>query len=172
MDYGLALKQKYPNIDKSQYELMVDAAGNFSITKWNVAGTPKPSITDLENYYNTNMLDYFKTQKKSELQAQRDTAVYSGFTSSALGTSHQYLSDPTSMAYYMATMLRFTNDPTFSSINWWTIDAGYLAHTKAQFIQLFNDAHQFGLDQDEQLAKLNADVDAAKTPDAINAITW
>lgn len=172
MDYGSALQQMYPNIDKSQYELMVDTAGNFSITKWNVAGTLMPSLTDLQNFWNNNMLPYFKAQKKSELKASRDASVTGGFTSNALGTAHTYLSDATSMVYYNATMNRFLNDSTFTTIKWWTVDAGYLDHTKTQFFQLFNDGHQFGVDQDEKLAQLNASVDSATTVAAINAITW
>jgi hypothetical protein len=173
MDYGLALNHMFPKIDKSQYELMIDTAGNFYITRWDSTDTPKPNVTDIENYWNsTGMLEYFKEQKKSELKAFRDAALTGNFTSSALGAEHTYLSDPTSMVYFNATMNRFLNDSTFTTVKWWTVDAGYLDHDKDQFFKVFNDGHQFGISQDEKLAQLNADVDAATTVDAIDAITW
>lgn len=173
MNFGLAFTQMYPNIQPSQYELMMQSDGSVKITQWNVTGTPQPNETDVINWWNsTGELTYTKNQKKAQLSASFDATMANGFSSSALGVSHTYPSDLQAMIFFNATFNRFNNDSTFTSVNQKTLDAGYLAHTKAQFTQVFNDGHEFGVTQDTKLANLKAQVDAATTVDAINAITW
>lgn len=121
---------------------------------------------------NPATLDSLKSQKKAQLGASFDATMAGGFTSSALGVAHTYPSDLQAMIFFNATMNRFNNDSTFTSVDQKTLDAGYLTHTKAQFIQVFNDGHAFGVMQDTKLANLKAQADAATTVSAVNAITW
>jgi hypothetical protein len=126
----------------------------------------------VEGMAQADILADAKAAKKAQLSASFDATMASGFTSSALGVSHNYPSDLQAMIFFNATMNRFGNDSTFTTVNQKTLDAGYLAHTKAQFFQVFNDGHAFGVAQDTKLANLKAQVDAATTVSAVNAITW
>lgn len=120
----------------------------------------------------SDILSVVKSVKLEELKTKCAEVIQSGFTSTALGTSHTYPSDPTSMIYFNATHNRFQSDATFTQVNWQTIDSGYLVHTKAQFEQAYHDGHQFGIDQEAHLAQLITDLLSATTVDAVNAITW
>lgn len=138
-------------------------------------GLHKPQYANgewVEGKLASDILSGAKSAKLEELKTKCAEVIQSGFTSTALGTSHTYPSDPTSMIYFNATHNRFQSDATFTQVNWQTIDSGYLVHTKAQFEQAYHDGHQFGIDQEAHLAQLITDLLSATTVDAVNAITW
>lgn len=172
MNFGQALIQMFPTVNPSQYEILGNEDGTFTITKW-LSDTPKPSVEDVINYWNsTGMLDYLRKQKKDELDSKCDETIMSGFSSTALGTSHTYSSVLVDEIWYNATINRFNVDATYTSVQWKTIDSGYLAHTKEQFTQVFIDGHTWG---DNQIAKLNnlkSQVSAATTEAELDAIVW
>jgi hypothetical protein len=176
MNFGLALLQMFPNVNPSQYELMMQSDGTVKITQWNVPGTPQPAEADVENFWNTGMMPYFRTQKKEQLSQQCGQVIIGGFTSNALGTAHTYPSDDEAQRNFNSEMHMFNIDPNYTSL-FKTLDAGYLPHTKAQLLQVFSDGHTFKVNQ---LARLNgplpnglkAQVDEANTIDQINAIVW
>jgi hypothetical protein len=117
-------------------------------------------------------IDSLKALKIKELTAKCDQAIQAGFSSSALGVAHTYPANIEDMIYFNSTLLRFNNDPTFTTLKQLTLDAGYLDHSKSQFIQVFNDGHEFGLQTDGKLAQLKAQVTQATTPDQVNGISW
>lgn len=117
-------------------------------------------------------LNYLKQAKIKELTAKCDATIQAGFSSSALGVVHTYPASIEDMIYFNSTLLRFNNDPTFTTLKQLTLDAGYLDHNKQQFIQVFNDGHEFGLQQDGKLAQLKVTVSQATTPDQVNQISW
>lgn len=166
-----AIEKMVPNANSSNYTVTISGDGSWSITRWDLTDT-KPTIDDVTNYWNTNMMDYLRDQKKSELDTRCDESIMGGFPSSALGVAHTYPSDFTAMVYFNATLNRFMNDPTFTTANQKTVDAGYLSHTKEQFIKVFNDGHAFGEAQIAHLNTLKAQVDTATTEADIDAITW
>jgi hypothetical protein len=117
-------------------------------------------------------LDVLKERKIKLLSSQCDQAIQAGFQSSALGVPHTYPAGIENMIYFNSTLLRFNNDPSFTSLQQLTLDAGYLDHTKEQFIQVFNDGHQFGLQQDGKLEQLKTQVSQAQSPDDLDNIKW
>jgi hypothetical protein len=120
------------------------------------------------------LLQYAKDAKKAELNMKCDLAIMGGFTSSALGVEHTYSSVLTDEIWYNATKNRFDIDAAFASVDWKTIDAGYLTHTKAQFQQVFIDGHAFGNSQIAHRNDLNKTVDdpTTDTVEKVKAITW
>jgi hypothetical protein len=174
MDFGLAMLHMFPNIQPSQYELMRQSDGSVAITRWDSTTTPQPTEQQVIDFYNSpnGMLPYFQQQKINELTAKCDATIQAGFSSSALGVPHTYPATVESMIYFNATINRFLVDPTFTTLKQLTLDAGYLDHTKEQFIQVFNDGHQFGIVQDGKLAQLKYQVSQATTPDQVNQVTW
>lgn len=140
-------------------------------------GLYKPQFVNsawIEGKAQADILADAKAAKIAQLSASFDATMASGFTSSALGVSHTYPSDLQAMIFFNATMNRFVNDSTFTSVNQKTLDAGYLAHNKTQFTQVFNDGHAFGVTQDTKLANLKSQVDenTTDTVGKVNAITW
>jgi hypothetical protein len=173
MDFGLAIRHMYPNIDQSQYELIARQDGSVKIARWDPKDIPQPSETDVENFWNgTGMLDYFKTQKKAELSVKCNEAICGGFTSNALGAPHTYPSDEEAQRNFHSELDRIRLDSTYTTIYFKTFDAGYLAHTVDQFTKVFLDGHTYGRQQIAHLNDLKAQVDAATTVSTVNAITW
>jgi hypothetical protein len=126
----------------------------------------------IEAETDATLLQYAKDAKKAELNTRCDLTIMGGFTSSALGVEHTYQSLLVDEVWLNATINRFAIDPNFTTVNYKTIDSGYLPHTKGQFNQVFIDGHSFG---DSQIAKLNnlkAQVDAAQTQADLDAIVW
>lgn len=135
--------------------------------------------TWIETRSESDILADLKEMKKAELDNNFNQTLMSGFTSSALGTSHSYPCDIQAMIFFNATFNRFQNDTTFLSIKQKTLDAGYISHNKDQFTQVYNDGHAFGITQDEKLAQLKSDTDAVTLTTDINqaksdldAIKW
>lgn len=118
------------------------------------------------------LLSEAKTKKIDELKGKCMEVIQGGFKSSALGVEHTYFSDQNSMIYFNATYNRFANDPTFITVDWITADSGYLAHNKEQFIQVYHDGHDYGIQQEEHLKQLISDVSNAVDVSSVNVITW
>jgi hypothetical protein len=126
----------------------------------------------VESETDATLLQYAKDAKKAELNKKCDLTIMGGFTSSALGAPHTYSSVLTDEIWYNATKNRFDIDATFTSVDWKTIDAGYLTHTKAQFQQVFIDGHAYGNNQIAKLNNLKAQVDSATTQTDVEGIVW
>lgn len=122
----------------------------------------------------TVSLDDLKTRKKSELSTKCNEAICGGFPSSALGVQHTYPSDEEAQRNFHSELDRINLDPTYTTILFKTLDAGYLSHTVAQFKQVFIDGHTFGREQVTHLNDLKSKVDdpSVTTPTQLDAITW
>lgn len=162
-----AIVHIYPSLVPFTDFKVMEQNGVQIITEWNNSN-PQPTQDQIDSAW----FEIYKKYKKDYLDGQCDLATMGGFTSNALGTVHTYPSDFQAMVYFTATLNRFTNDPAFTSANQKTIDSGYLPHTKAQFVQVFNDGHQYGEDQITKLNKLKADVDVATTTGQVDEIKW
>lgn len=126
----------------------------------------------IEGETQENILSELKKNKLAELDNKCNATIMGGFQSSALGAAHTYQSLIIDEIWFNSTLHRFAIDPNFTSVQYKTVDAGYLPHTKEQFIQVFVDGHSFG---DSQIAKLNnlkTQVDAVQSQADLDAITW
>ena len=126
----------------------------------------------VESETDSTLLQYAKNAKKTELNMKCDLTITGGFTSSALGVEHTYQSLLVDEVWLNATINRFAIDPNFTTVNYKTIDSGYLLHTKEQFNQVFIDGHAWGDSQISKLNNLKAQVDAATDKAGVDAVTW
>lgn len=109
MDFGLALTRMHPEAQPSQYEIIQNADGSFSITRWNVPGVSKPNETDVANYWDgiqgtlfNEALEAAMNAKQAELnQACSDELTY-GYTYTINGTSYRFSFDLDAQANFMA----------------------------------------------------------------------
>lgn len=165
------IKEMYPNADLSNIEIMGYPDGTWKITKWNLTDL-QPTNQDVENYWDAHGLEYLKSQKIQELNQQCDAAIMGGFTSNALGVTHTYQSMLTDEIWFNSTLHRFNIDPNFTTVQYKTVDAGYLPHTKEQFQQVFIDGHAWGDSQITKLNNLKNQVNATTTEADLDAIVW
>jgi XkdW protein len=162
-----AVTHIYPHLTPFVDFRVIDDGNGQEIVDW-TATEQIPTEAELDAAW----LEIYKKYKKDLLDGECDLAIMSGFTSSALGTAHTYPSDFQAMVYYNATMHRIANDPTFTVIKQKTLDAGYLDHTREQFIQVFNEGHEYGETQVTKLNGKKADVDLATSPEMVDAVQW
>lgn len=174
MDFGLALMQMYPSINKTQFELIAHPDGMVEITRWDPIDIAQPTEQQVVDYWNSSIgsLNYFKQRKKNILSQQCNGTITSGFPSSALGTSHTYPSDDEDQRNFHSEIDRLNLDTSYTTIYFKTLDAGYLAHTVDQFKQVFIDGHTYGRQQIAKLNDLKSQVDLASSEAELDAITW
>lgn len=122
------------------------------------------------------LFQIYQNQKIAQLAAIYEQTLANGFTSSALGVAHTYPADTEARNNFNVTVLRFLTDPTYTTTNFKTLDAGFLAHTKDQFFQVFADGHNFGIQQNTHYNQKKAAVLALSYPTNtkadIDGITW
>jgi hypothetical protein len=126
----------------------------------------------VEGMAQTDILTDLKSIKKSELSKKCNEAIAGGFASSALGEAHTYPSHDKAQSNFNTEMNRFLTDSNYLSCKFFTIDAGWLGHTKDQFFQVFHEGHDFGNAQWEKLFSLFSQVDASQTKADLDAIVW
>jgi hypothetical protein len=119
----------------------------------------------------------YKQDKIDLLSATCNSTILAGFSSSALGISHNYDFNYEAQGNLSGRLgLINANQNYTEPFSWKTTDAGVLNHTKAQFIQLCTDADTF---KNTQIAKywtlkgqVNAVSESATSKDQIDAINW
>lgn len=113
-----------------------------------------------------------QTAKFSELNSKCNQTILSGFSSTALGVSHNYDFDMEAQMNFSGMMNAVNGSMAPASITWKTTDAGNLAHTQAQFKQLYADGMNFKNNQIAKYWTLKSQVLAATTVAQVNAIVW
>lgn len=119
-----------------------------------------------------NPLDLAKALKIDELKTAQATAIAT-FTSSALGSPHTYLAGDRDMAYLNGEYTYIKSDDyKGESPLWYTIEAGNVAHTKAQFVQVYLDGRNNVQTNSYRRAIKEGQVGACTTADLVGTIAW
>lgn len=116
-----------------------------------------------------------KSAKLAEFVAKRDAAILSEFRSDALvtGTMKTYAYDPVAQERFSKMLTRLVANTSITSVDWVTKEDGLVTHTRAQFIQLATvDAYNHESTPAYHFLKLEAQVSACATVDAVSAIVW
>jgi hypothetical protein len=121
---------------------------------------PAPTLADV------------KKAKLAELQAARDNAIYTSFTSSALGTVKTYNYDREAAQNFRDKALMLSLNPNITTVTWYTLEDGFITHTRDQFIQVCTDGDNHEEPLKMRYYTLEAQVNAATTVDEVNAIVW
>lgn len=123
-------------------------------------------------------LSEVKAEKSEEITQATESHIVSGFDSSALGAAHHYPAKRTDQLNLSGTIQRAllpTALPT-DVYPFWCKDASdvwaFRAHTAAQIEQVGKDAYQAILDARVHNATLQAQIEAATTVAAVEAIVW
>lgn len=113
-----------------------------------------------------------QTNKIEQLSKSCKEDILNGFSSSALGLSHDYKFDEEDQRNFSQQANALIFDSTIATIDWNTKDAGLLKHTREQFIQLLNDAQ---ISKDEKVSHFRAmkkQILDAKTSDEVQTFQW
>ena len=183
MDYTTVLSYLYPGITflpiSGDCRIVVDGFGNTTIQNWNTAklGT-QPTLTQLEAAWGAAQLAQARASQTTLLRGNCDAAITGGFVSSALGAAHTYpstLIDQHNLASSVVASL-LPNLPSGWTTKFWVMDStgawSLAPHTAAQIQQAGLDGKAWVTAQQEKLASLNAQIDAATTVSAVQAIIW
>jgi hypothetical protein len=129
---------------------------------------PAPTIT----------LAQAQKQQSSVLNSACQSQITAGFTSSALGTAYTYPAKVTDQQNLTASVLSslMPGLPTTWTTPFWCENSSgtwaYVTHTAAQIQQVGQDGKNAILTAMQQLQTLTAQVNAATTVAAVQAITW
>ncbi|MGC9239855.1 MAG: XkdW family protein [Acidithiobacillus sp.] len=151
----------------------------WQITKWNTAKLgPQPTLADLEAAWPTVQLQQAKTTQRTLLTSQAVAAMTGGFQSSALGSVYTYpstLTDQHNLSASVVASLLPSLPSGWTTPFWCQNSAGtwaFVSHTAAQIQQVGLDAKTWVTTQQTTLASLIAQVEAATTVSAVQAVTW
>lgn len=114
-------------------------------------------------------IDRVKTEKLVELSQACETAIISGFESSALGTAHTYQSDRDDQLNLVG-MVTANVDDYFKCFDGNTWD--YRLHTASQLHQVLIDGKDQKLAHLQRFATLKGQLDLAVSEAEVSAIVW
>jgi hypothetical protein len=150
-------------IDDSQYPDVWSNLGEYTIQSGVPVFTPISDDVKLAN----------AQQAKIAELTEAESNANPTFVSSALGTSHTYLSDEKAMGKFNAEYA-YVNSPAYDGqpIKWYTIEEGGVLHTKEQFNQVWLDGRSVFAASFDKWDRLVKQVKACTTVDQVNAIKW
>lgn len=172
MNIAQAILVQFPNADPLiDFRVQDDSNGKGPyIAYWNIKDSsgnivPEPSSADLESWN----LEASQHAKIAELYAGLKLTLSGGFKSKS--TSHSYETDTSGQVNVMGDLKRLELDTTLTSVQFFTTDTAWIAHTEAQLQSVFLDGGKWKDAQYAQLGTLEANAKAA-TVDTLPAIQW
>lgn len=127
------------------------------------AGKPFNEIT--EDY----ILKYHKQIKLSAMTVACETTIVKGFTAS---NGHFYRTDRDDQINFFGQKEELNDDPALSTVQWKTEDAGYVLHTREEWIKVYKEAHQHKKGILYKYNVLKMQVAAAQSHEDILAVAW
>lgn len=111
-----------------------------------------------------------KDAKITELFANRESAIYAVFTSATMGHNYYYEEADVRKLQGQASLLAL--DPSIATIDWLTVNAGMVTHTRDQFIAVLKEGGQHERNQHNKFYNLKARVESATTVADVQSIVW
>jgi len=121
-------------LDDNQHQDIIYNTPNYTIIDAFPVYTP---ISDLEK------LPFIQQAKIDELNLACNQDILCGFKSSCTGIEHQYKFTEEWQTNLNRQMNSLIIDDLVDSIEWNTVDAGVINHTRRQFITLYQDSKTF-----------------------------
>lgn len=145
-----------------------DNVQNFEQYPYHVDVTQTPPVV----VWDTTATDLVNAQKQktTQLQTMLAQTLNGGFTSKTNG--HSYVTTTNGQANMEGDLKRFELDSTLTSLQFYTINAGWTAHSHQDLINAFLDGGKWKDAQYTQLNTLIGQVDSATTVNEVNAIQW
>ncbi|AXH71134.1 hypothetical protein BSP36_089 [Bacillus phage BSP36] len=116
-----------------------------------------------------DLLDYHKEFKIYVFQVTCDTEIARGFTAS---NGHTYRTNREDQTNMLATKIQLSEDPTITEVYWLTQDAGYLMHTREEWLKVYNEAFEHKKALVYKNGELRRMIENATTDAELVAIKW
>ncbi len=165
MNIVYAIKHKYPTAN-SQRDFRVDDNGKGQfISLWELSETI-PTTEELIEWWK----EYIRSEKLKELKNKSSLAILGNFTSATTG--HIYEFEEHDQANFTQQMLLLVSNPAITTVDWKTVDAGVVTHTREQFFAVVGDADSHKRGNMTKFWTKEAQLNSATTLDEINAVKW
>jgi hypothetical protein len=165
MNIALAIRHMYPDVDSLRdFKVQDDGKGQY-IAEWGIEGANQPTQEELQIAW----IDFLKSEKLNELNIACQSTILSGFVGS---NGHTYQFDFKDQDNITQQMLFLVNDPTIATIDWKTIDAGIITHTRDEFLQMCKDADAHKRSNFAKYWTLEGQLDILTTEEEIKNINW
>lgn len=151
-DLGIIESGKFPNPIAPTWSVITQEQAQ-------AATSPEPTLIQA------------KIAQKLLIETSCASAITNGISSSALGAAHTYPSGQVDQLNLTAIVVR-SMLPGYTASKFKTLDAGWLDHTALQIQQVGIDVEAFIATQLQKSAILQAEIDAATTSAAVQAIVW
>lgn len=116
-----------------------------------------------------DILDYHKRIKVEYLAALCDQAIENGFTAY---NGHLYRTNRDDQLNMLAQKTELADDQSSIDILWKTVDAGYISHTRDEWLDMYKEAFEHKKKQLFKFNELKQAVLQAKIHDDIVAVVW
>lgn len=130
-----------------------------------------PATKEIEFNYDTAFdLEQYKIFKIEELTTKCDKSIDNGFISQING--HHYRTTADDQLNFFGQKDELTEDETITIVMWKTEDAGYIEHTRENWLAIFQEGRQHKKAQLFKLDQLRQQVNACTTKEEVEAIAW
>jgi hypothetical protein len=164
VNIALAIMYIYPFADSLRHFRVEEANGVQTIAEWFLAD-PQPSQEELESAWR----ECLRGRKLKELNIACQSTILGGFT----GTNgHQYQFESKDQDNFSQQLTLLLLDPTIATVDWKTMDAGIITHTRDEFISLANDANNHKRSNMGKYWTFEAQLELASTEEEINSLVW
>jgi hypothetical protein len=115
------------------------------------------------------ILNYHKQLKIELLSEQCEETIINGFTAS---NGHHYRLNRDDQINMIGQKDELMEDPTITTVPWKTEDAGYIEHTREEWLQVYREAFAFKKQNLFKYKDLKQQVLDAATHEEILAVSW
>jgi hypothetical protein len=182
MDVVSTIQVLYPTAILNTDYYIVDNSDGLGpvLVNWNTSklGT-EPTISSLTTYYTNNLaLPQAQQVQIASLSLSCRNTIVSGYTSSALGSAYTYGNntiDQLNMASSVIAAMINANTASWTTPMWCESSTGvweYMQHTAVQVNEVAVSGKSFVISNQSKLVTLTAQVNAATTISAVQAVTW
>jgi hypothetical protein len=116
------------------------------------------------------ILQYHKNLKIATLSQNCEDAIVAGFTSTL--NNHVYRTNRDDQLNMIGQKGALDADPNITTVSWKTEDAGYIDHTRADWLEIYGEAFTHKKTQLTTYNTRKQAVNTATTHDGIVAVTW
>lgn len=120
----------------------------------------------------TSQLADLSAAKIAQINYLCNQTILGGFTSTALGSDHQYGFNMEDQANLIGQLAMLNADAVIAEVDWKTLDSGVLTHSREQFVQVCKDGESFKKAKIARYWELKSQVEAAVTVEEVDAVTW
>jgi len=124
------------------------------------------AFTDITEAY---VFEYHRELKKEIMSLTCEDAILKGFVAS---NGHHYRTNRDDQINFLGQKEELNDNPTVTEVEWKTEDAGYITHTKEDWIKVFYEALRFKSNNLKKLSRIKGYITLARTDVELTAIKW